>query len=111
MNTALKPIANLWSTHLGKPKPKRVDWSGKVRRLMKKHPELEIRLELWDKNEYGNQDEDDNGNGYRYNNENELQIYYSEKLSVELMFETKINLRSIVNVCKVVELNDNSLNV
>tara|TARA_Y100000401_G_scaffold76866_1_gene62574 strand:+ start:127 stop:438 length:312 start_codon:yes stop_codon:yes gene_type:complete len=54
MNTALKPIANLLSTHLGKPKPKRVDWSGKVRRLMKKHPELEIRLELWDKNEYGN---------------------------------------------------------
>ena len=54
MNTALKPIANLLSTHLGKPKPKRVNWYGKVKRLIAKHPELEIRLELHDKNQYGN---------------------------------------------------------
>ena len=54
MNTALKPIANLLSTHLGKPKPKRANWSGKVKRLIKKHPELEIKLDHWDKNEYGN---------------------------------------------------------
>ena len=54
MSTALKPIADLLNAHLGKPKPKRVNWSGKVKRLIKNHPELEIRIEHWDKNEYGN---------------------------------------------------------
>ena len=54
MNNGLKPIANLLSNHLGKPKPKRINWSGKVKRLIAKHPELEIRLELHDKDQYGN---------------------------------------------------------
>ena len=56
MNNGLKPIANLLSNHLGKPKPKpkRVNWSGKVKRLIAKHPELEIRIEFWDKDQYGN---------------------------------------------------------
>tara|TARA_Y100000593_G_C4162614_1_gene262819 strand:+ start:390 stop:695 length:306 start_codon:yes stop_codon:yes gene_type:complete len=54
MTTGLTQISGLLNAHLGKPKPKRINWSGKVKNLVKKHPELEIRIELWDKDEYGN---------------------------------------------------------
>lgn len=59
MSTTNQPLTSIGKTldrFFTSPKPvaKRVDWSGKVKRLVKKHPELEIRIEHWDKNEYGN---------------------------------------------------------
>ncbi|HCV05869.1 MAG TPA: hypothetical protein DG048_24835 [Pseudoalteromonas sp.] len=54
MTTGLTQIAGLLNAHLTQQKPKRINWSGKVKRLIKNHPELEIRIELHDKNQYGN---------------------------------------------------------